>query len=304
MNENATLNEDIAMNEDMTKPNGNNPVVKWGAVAAVCIAVAWGGWTVLGSPKAQGVGNASAANLSKGIEPTAVVAKVNGQDVTDSEIRGIVDSGVDRAIVIDRYINKVLAAEKGRELYQKEANAALKAAEREVLSTLYTTRRMQELREAVTDEQIQDYYKVNVLDDNFKLWKVSYYLSGDVKDAQTTQSSIKQGDSKAMSQLKPLVEQGDGFAAATALPYNLGRVVAKLKKGEVSEVLQLRNGLLVLHVDDIKQLEKPKLDAVKDEIRQALALQRFNQELEQARKQAKVELSAVESPIERSRSTS
>lgn len=269
--------------------HGKSKWVKILGLAFLAGGLAFGGWKVFGGAGSSMNAHSTASNDASTSAQT-VVAKVNGLPVTESEIQGFLQTGVDRAVVVDRYINKVLAAERGRELYQKEAKAAIQAAEREVLATLYTSRRMQELREAVTEDQIKDYYTKNVLDENFKLWKVSYYLSGDANDLQNTLKSMKSGDSKALTQLKPLVEQGDGFAAATAMPYNLGRVVSKMKKGEFSEVLQLRNGLLVLRVDDVKQLDKPKLEAVKEEIRQALALQKFNEELEQTRKQAKVEL--------------
>lgn len=275
--------------QEAVESAGASRLIKLTLLVLVSSGVAWGGWKMFGTER-TGMTTASAAETTQAQKAETVVAKVNGLSVTEAEIQGFLQTGVDRAVVVDRYINKVLAAERGRELYHKEANAAMQAAEREVLATLYTTRRIQELRDAVSDEQIRDYYTKNVLDENFKLWKVSYYLSTDANDLQNTLNNMKQGDSKALSQLKPLVEQGDGFAAAIAMPYNLGRVVSKMKKGEFSEVLQLRNGLLVLRVDDAKQLDKPKLDAVKEEIRQALALQRFNQELEHARKQAKVEL--------------
>jgi peptidyl-prolyl cis-trans isomerase C len=192
--------------------------------------------------------------------------------------------------VVDRYINKVLAAERGRELYGKEANAVLKAAEREVLASLYTSKRMEELRSTVKEEDIKSYYTKNVLDENFKLWKVSYYLSSDANDVNKVLAAMKQGDAAVLGQLKPLVEQGDGFAATLALPYNLGRVVSKMSKGSLSEPLPLRNGYLVLRLDDMKQLGKPKLEEVKQEIIQAIALQSFNEELEKSRREAKVEL--------------
>ena len=262
--------------------------VKVGAVAAVVATLGFGGYQMWGSDAAGTAKAASAVSLSE--QAAMVVATVNGQAVTEGEIVGIVQAGVDKAIVIDRYINKVLAAEMGRDRYSKEAQAVVQAAEREVLSTLYTTRRMEELRKAVSEEEIKSFYEKNVLDENFKLWKVSYYLSGDANDIQSTLSALKEGDAKALSQLKPLVEVGDGFAATNVLPYNLGRVVAKMKKGEFSSVLQMRNGLLVLRVDDMKQIDKPKVDAVRNEIIENIALQKFNQELEQARKQAKVEL--------------
>lgn len=219
-----------------------------------------------------------------------VLASINGQAITELEVAGLLQSGVDKAIVVDRYINKVVAAERGREMYANEAKAALRAAEREVLSTLYTTKRMEELRNAVTDEQVTAFYTQNILDQNFQQWKVSYYLSASEDDASKVLASLKKGDKEALDQLKPLVEQGDGYAAAVAIPYGLGRVVSKMKKGEFSEVLRLRNGLLVLRIDDMKQLTKPTQEELKQEIIQALALEKFNQELEQARRQAKVEL--------------
>lgn len=254
--------------------------------------VVWSAVSVMGG-SADGramspVGVAVAAGKAGSAD--TVLANINGQTVTEMEVAGLLQSGIDRAIVVDRYINKVVAAERGREMYASEAKAALRAAEREVLSTLYTTKRMEELRNAVTDQQVADFYTQNVLDQNFQQWKVSYYLSASEDDANKVLASLKKGDKDAIEQLKPLVEQGDGYAAAVAIPYGLGRVVSKMKKGEFSEVLRLRNGLLVLRIDDMKQLKKPTQEELKQEIIQALALEKFNQELEQARRQAKVEL--------------
>ena len=254
--------------------------------------VSWAGWTAFqgpSNPSVSPVASAFAAGDSSG-QSDRQVASINGMKITEMELGGMLQSGVDRAIVIDRYINKVVAAERGREMYVEEAKAALRAAEREVLSTLYTTKRMEELRKAVSDDDVKAYYDANVLDQNFQQWKVSYYLSNDQNDVQQTLEKLKKGDKDALDQLKPLVEQGDGYAVAQAMPYNLGRVVSKMKKGEFSEVLRLRNGLLVLKIEDSKQLKKPTLEELKQDIVQALALEKFNAELEQARRQAKVEL--------------
>ena len=288
------------------KPTGKSKYssVEWGipfakqkltlGVAALGLVglVSWAGWTAFqgsSSPSVSPVASAFAAGDSSG-QSDRQVASINGMKITEMELGGMLQSGVDRAIVIDRYINKVVAAERGREMYVEEAKASLRAAEREVLSTLYTTKRMDELRKAVSDDDVKAYYDANVLDQNFQQWKVSYYLSNDQNDVQQTLDKLKKGDKDALDQLKPLVEQGDGYAVAQAMPYNLGRVVSKMKKGEFSEVLRLRNGLLVLKIEDSKQLKKPTLEELKQDIVQALALEKFNAELEQARRQAKVEL--------------
>lgn len=260
------------------------------AALGVAGAVSWASWLALSGSGNSGVSPVANAFAGSSAGPDRQVASINGVTITEMELGGLLQAGVDKAIVVDRYINKVVAAEKGREMYVEEAKAALRAAEREVLSTLYTTKRMEELRKAVTDAEVKAYYDANVLDDNFKQWKVSYYLSTDPRDVQQTLERLKKGEKEAADQLKPLIEQGDGFAVAQALPYNLGRVVSRMKKGEFSDVLQLRNGLLVLKVEDMKQLKKPSVEELKQDIVQALALEKFNAELEQARRQAKVEL--------------
>jgi peptidyl-prolyl cis-trans isomerase C len=292
MNDMNTLNEEFAQPVEASsgKKEVRTKIVMGTAGVALVGLVAWAGLTVFGgsgsSAGVSPVANANAANKGSDL----VLASIDGMKVTEMEVGGLLQQGVDKAIVIDRYINKVIAAELGRKMYAEEAQATLQAAEREVLSTLYTTRRMEDLRKGISDEEVKTYYDTNVLDQNFQLWKVSYYLSTDAADVQKTLASLKKGDKDAEEQLKPLVEQGDGFAAAAALPYNLGRVVSKMKKGEYSEVLQLRNGLLILKVDDSKKIDKPTLADLKQDIVQALAMQKFNDELEQARRKAKVEL--------------
>lgn len=258
----------------------------------VASAMAWAVWSVVHPQtgnKSEIISTAH-ADSSKPAGSDPVVATVNGDKVTQSEIAGLLNTGVDKAIVVDRYINKVIAAEKAQQMYTGESKAALRAAEREVLSTLYTTRRMEALRAKVTDADVKAYYDKNVLDDNYKQWKVSYYLSADQKDVAQTLEDMKKGDKKALAELKPLVDNGEGYANAAQMPYNLGRIVSKMKKGDFSEPLPLRNGMLVLRIDDVKQSKKPTLDEVKPEIVQRIATQKFNEELEQARRHAKVEL--------------
>lgn len=270
---------------------GKKRAISLGAACLVLTVLGAGAWMNWGGTQANNtspIGDANAAAVSPSKDHRLAV--VNGTEITEMEIMGLMQSGVDKAIVIDRYINKVLAAELARDLYALEAEAALRAAEREVLATLYTTRRMEALRKEVTEDQIKNYYDSNVRDADFQQWKVQYYLGASPADAATVLESMKKGEKDALAQLRPLVEQGDGYAATGALPYNLGRVVSKLKRGEFSDVLPLRNGSLVLKVEDMRQLKKPTMEEVKQEIVQALAMQKFNAELEQARKKAKVEL--------------
>ncbi|MDH4395304.1 MAG: peptidylprolyl isomerase [Limnobacter sp.] len=290
---------------EIEKPQGQTTpkVVAWVGCGLLAACVAGAGWMAFGGKSGETGGlssspissaNAATGTGSKGgLDPNAaniLVAKVDGHEVTELEISNLTSNGVDRAIAVDRYINKVIAAEQGRKLYEKESLSLTRAAEREVLATLYTTKRLDELRKAVTQDEIKEFYTKNVLDENFKQWKVSYYLTTEPKDMDSTLQKMKDGDKDALKELKPLAEQGDNYLAAQAMPYNLGRVVSRVKKGEFSEVLRLRNGFLVVRVDDMRQQEKPKLEALKNDIIETLAQQKFNEELTRARRAAKVEL--------------
>lgn len=264
------------------------------AITAGILGSVW--WITQSSPANAAVQSESGSKVepaSKNETPTGndrVVAVIDGTVVTQLEIADQLRTGVDKAIVVDRYINKVVAAQLGQQMYPDQAKAALRAAEREVLATVYTTQRLQELREKVTEEEVKAYYQKNVLDENFKQWKVSYYLTTDAADIQSTSKRLLDGDKKAMEQLSPLSAEGDGYLPAQAMPYGLGRVVNSLKKGQFSEVLRVRNGFMVVRVDDIKQLEKPTLQDLTNQIIETIVLEQFNSELEKARSAAKIEL--------------
>lgn len=264
------------------------------SITAAILGSVW--WITQSTPANAAVQQDSQAGLeplAQSEAPTSndrVIAVIDGAVVTQLEIADQLRTGVDKAIVVDRYINKVVAAKLGQDMYPDQAKAALRAAEREVLATVYTTRRLQDLREQVTEEDVKAYYRKNVLDENFKQWKVSYYLTTDPTDIQSTSKRLMDGDKKALEQLAPLNAEGDGFLFAQAMPYGLGRVVNSLKKGEFSEVLRVRNGFMVVRVDDVKQLDKPTLQDLTNQIIETIVLERFNSELEKARSAAKIEL--------------
>ncbi len=252
--------------------------VGWG-LGLVTANSSWFVWSGINSVMTQQTGNVQIAAL------------VNGEVISDTELQSGVSSGFDRAIVLDRYVNKVLSAQLGEKEYPDLAHEAKRAAYREVLSSLYTTRRMQAIRETITDEQIQVYYDQNVLPENYKEWRVKYYLSNDREDVIQTLDKMKKGDEAALSELELLVENSkDGYATLAEIPYGLGRVVSMLKPGEFSEVLSIRNGFIVIQLDQTRQLDVPTLDQLREQIVGILTTQQFNESLLQARRAAIIEL--------------
>ena len=220
-----------------------------------------------------------------------VAAVVNGQDIFDSELSGGIAQGVDRAVVIDRYINKALAADLARTAYAKDAAEALKGAEREVLSQLFIARKTEELRAGVTPEAVKTYYDTYVKAEDFAGYKVKFMVSPDEKEASEAVAAIAAGRARDLdARFKPVKEGAEPFALAQELPYGLGSVVRGLKKGEYSRPVVMRNGYFILLLEDVKVNPKPDIAAVTEEIKNVLVAKGLTDTLANARQAAKVEL--------------
>lgn len=261
------------------------------AVTAVAIAAAaafaYSKTTNDASQIAQPSVSASGASASV----SRVAATVNGKAIYDSELLSGVNQGVDRAVVVDRYINKVLAADLARTAYSKDAAEALQGAEREVLSQLYVARKTEELRAGVTAVAIRAFYDANVKVEDYAGYKVKYAVAADEKEAGEIAATIAGGKAKDVeARFKPVKEGADGFVLANELPYGLGGVVRTLKKGEYSRPVTLRNGYFILFLEDMKANPKPELAKVSDEIKNVIVAKAMTESLTTARTTAKVEL--------------
>lgn len=220
---------------------------------------------------------------------TSVIATVNGLPVTEAEVAPIMAQGADRAVAVDRYINKVLAAEAGSREYADEAKVALRAAEREVLAQLYLRRKSEDLARALTDEKLMDYYEKNVKDEEYAQYKLRYYLTQDQNDAVRVKDLADKGDRDALAKFAP-VKRGDEFSSVAEIPYGLGQVVKRAKAGERVGPVMVRDGLLIFSVEEIKAGERPKFETVKEEIRSVLVSRQLNDLLVSARKSASITL--------------
>jgi hypothetical protein len=262
------------------------------AVAALAAAGAAAAWYLqrpampaMPAPAAGASSPAGAAERSK-----AVAATIDGKPVMEVELAGLINSGADRAVALDRYINKVLAAEAARGRYADDARTAVMAAEREILANLYLQRRNQELLQAITDPQVADFYKANVRDEDYAAFKLRYYLTRDQADAVNVKGLLDKADKGAQAKLAPLGNAADGYLPFQGLPYGLGQVVRNAKVGDVIGPVMVRDGLLVLSLDEVRKGSKPELDKVKTEIRTLLADRQLSEELLALRKKAQIQL--------------
>jgi hypothetical protein len=220
----------------------------------------------------------------------SVVAMVNGEPITEFDIAGALLGGVDRANAVNGHVNKALAAQMAIKQFPADAEAVRRAAEREALAQLYSDKRAQAVRAALTDVEVKAYYEAHVKPEMFSGYKVSALLTQDPKEAEEIASAIARGKARDHdARFKPIVG-GEGYASTSQLPAGLGAVVRELKAGGYSRPLAMREGILILRLDDIKRSPKPELATMSTSIKEILIVQKVNAELERARQAARIEL--------------
>lgn len=273
---------------------GNKGKIKVGVAVALVLMVAAGSVAALQMNGEINLlsglrGSKSADEQRPAVLPSTVIATVNGLPVTEAEIAPIMALGADRAVAVDRYINKVLAAESGQREYVDEARTAIRAAEREVLAQLYLRRKSEDLAKAMTDEKLRDYYEKNVKDEDYSKFRLRYYLSQDQADAVKVRDLAEKGDREALAKFSA-VKKGEEYSSVAEIPYGLGQVVKRAKAGDKVGPVMVRDGLLILIVDEVKAGERPKFETVKEEIRSVLVSRQLNDLLASARKSASITL--------------
>jgi hypothetical protein len=282
---------------DAVDAPARNPA-KLGLVALLVLALGGGAWYLYSQGKLPGLGGKAAPAAAQAAKPVVppvdglrVLAEVNGKSITAEEVAPALQSGLDRAVAVDRYVTRLLAAEAASEMYPDAAKAAKAAAEREVLANLYLNRRGAELLQAVTDADIAKFYKEQVRDADYAAYKLNYNLTQDDIDAATMERNICANDAEAKAKFVPVSREGDGFIPLANTPYGLGQLVASAKAGDYLRAVRVRDGFLILHIEQVRAGKKPEQTAeVKDQIRSLIAQRRLSDELLERREKAQVKL--------------
>lgn len=224
------------------------------------------------------------------LDTSKVVATVNGVDIREAEILPLIASGVDRANAIDQTVTKALLSQGANREFSEDAQLAAAVATREALAQVYLAKKSSMLAKAMPDEKIRDYYDRNVVDADYKKVKLRYYLTQDAEDAAKVFSAAAKKDKDALAKFDLAKKDGDHLLSLNEVPYGLGQLVKKAEAGAVLDPVNVRNGIMILVVDDIKPGAKPSLDSAKDAIRQILVNEQMGSVLAEQRKAARIEL--------------
>lgn len=219
-----------------------------------------------------------------------VLATVNQQSITTSDVEPLMASGMAKAVAIDNAVNRTLTAEAAMHLWPADAQALSDSTAREALSNLYLRKRYAEIQTAVTEPDITRYYDTNVTDEIYSTHVLKYYLTQDAKDAADMVESIKQGNAAALAKFSWVNKDSDHAVLPAGVPYGLYQQVKTMQPTQTLGPFRVREGLLFLHLEERKPGKRPELAKVKVEIRNILAQQRLESSLKELREQAKIQL--------------
>jgi len=264
-----------------------------GAIAGVTMLVVgatYFGLNMLGTAAATDT-RAEAVKVGEpGNSNTKVVATVDGAEITEAELLPFLNAGMDKAVAVDRAINKVVAANNADKLYKQVSKSAMQSAKNDILANVFVNERSQEVRKSVTDGDVKAFYDERVKVEDFKTFRLRFFVSVDPKEAQAMYDAVGRGEKEAMAQLTYVKKDGDHYVNAGEVPYGLGAAVKKLKAGERLQPVTIREGILVLYVDDVKANPKPEFAKVQAEIKDLIVAERFNADIKARRAAAKIEL--------------
>jgi hypothetical protein len=273
----------------MTTPTGNKkPLIASVVVATMVLgSAAYFGLDMLRSASAK----ESHSDIGSVKQTTnRIVAVVDGAEISEAELQPFLNAGLDKAVAVDRAINKVVAANTADKLYRAAAKTAMQSARNEVLASVYINQRSIEVRNGVSDKDIKSFYDTRVKGEDFTTFKLKFFVSVDAKEAQDVFDGVGRGEKEALAKLAWVRKDGEHYLTAADVPYGLGVAVKKLKAGQRLQPVTVREGALVLYVDDIKVNPKPELTKVEAEIKDLLVAERFNEDMKARRAAAKIEL--------------
>ena len=266
--------------------------------AALSIALGCTGAWAQGAPTAAAAAEAA---------PVSLAVKVNGQTLSSERgelllreqlARGVPDSAQLRNLIRETLINQAVMAQDA----QKQAldklplvKARLELVEQNTLAQAWQQKAMDDAQ--IADADIQTEYQAQVKALGTQEFRLRHVLLADEKQAQQVLAKIKGGakfDQIAQESSRDPGTRDKGglsdWVAEGRLAPAIRQAVDGLKAGQLAaKPVQTPAGWQVLRLEEKRALTPPTVDAVKPQLRQALAQRQAQAKLAALRSSAKVE---------------
>ncbi len=234
--------------------------------------------------------NGKKNNTVEQVKSNRVLAIVNGESIFENDLQPLLQAGIDKAIALDRYINRIITAQTALKDYENESKSALKQAERDILSNLYMQQETQKFEKLITEDDLKKQYEQTVRPEDYRKFKAKYYLSNDAQDAGNVAELAANGDTNVKKSFNAIKNNDDSWLRAQDFPYGIGQIIKQLKAGEFSKPIATRNGFFIVWVEETKENSPPTFDRIKGELKNLLIAQRISSQIDQKRAEAKIEL--------------
>lgn len=212
---------------------------------------------------------------------SVVVAVVNGNSVYEAEVTaGGLTNAVSRAQMVDEYVNKVLmASDMEKTGMTSELAGRLAGARREILAEGWMRQQYDSIKASVTEVDMKKSYDTEITDAMFARYKLSFLMGASAAEVseKTDWAPLKGGEA-------------DWFTLQ-AIPYQMGTMIAAMKKGDVTQTpIAVREGFLRIRLDDIQAGKKPTFDEMKPKISEVLIVRKQQLALQHLRGKADIRI--------------
>ncbi len=239
--------------------------------------------------------------------PVSFELKINGQSVSaergelllrEQLARGVSDSPQLRTLIRETLINQFVMAQDALKQSldkQPQVKARLELATQNALAQAWQQKALDDVH--VTDADLQAEYQTQVKALGTQEYRLRHVLLADEKTAQQTLEKIKLGakfDQIALeSSRDPGTREKGGLSewvAESRLAPAIRQAVETLKSGQLAEKpVQTPAGWQVLRLEEKRALTPPAFEAVKPQLRLALAQRQAQLKLATLRSAAKIE---------------
>lgn len=237
-----------------------------------------------------------AKNHAGDLADTAVVATVDGKNITLGDVRALAKdvpqlSNLPFEMIYPQILNNMIntrvmltgAAKAGIEK-DPDIVKAMQMAKEQILSQAYLSK---QLESEMTDEALQDLYKNEMR--NFERQEeisARHILVGSKKEADDVIVQLKAGVDFAMLANQKSMDKDNkggqlGYFTKNMMIPEFGNAVFAMKKGELSAPIKTPFGWHVVLVEDRRLAAPPSFEDVKDQLKQLYAERNFKRVIEQ-----------------------
>ncbi|MEM7619181.1 MAG: peptidylprolyl isomerase [Pseudomonadota bacterium] len=236
-----------------------------------------------------------------------VIAKVNGQSITEKDFRfAQIEIGSEisnipeqqRRLVLLEYLieNQLLsqAAKDNKVDQDKDFSDQLKYYQKRALRNIYFDKYV---RQSVTDEEAKKVYnqQIKAITPQEEV-RASHILVKTEKEAKEISEQLKKGSDfaklAAEKSIGPSKAKGGdlGFFSKDRMVRPFAEAAFKLKKGETSEPVKTEFGWHLIKLQERRTRPLPKFEAIKDRLKASLLQQKAQSAVETLRKKAEINI--------------